>query len=186
MNHCSLSWLTHPSPTGSWEAFGSVKLSDGRFIVTVNCTGVLLLDLLWFKIMPAFTLAYVHTMFLLCMIMWIFLYACLQTLRRHTVYSQSTCTLYPTMQYAQQCDRWTASDVTVFNISFLTYFWSYSQKTFAEPLKCDKSGFTVCKTFLELLHLSCNDSLHEFWILILYNMQNSIFIDSCSDSGVLH
>lgn len=41
MNHRSLSGLTHPSPTGSWEAFGSPNLSDESwFTVTVNsnCT----------------------------------------------------------------------------------------------------------------------------------------------------
>ncbi len=146
MIHCSLSGLTHPSPTGSWEALGSVKLSDERWF-TVTASYCCTCSALKSCCMATFTL--------LCRIMWIrCMYVYKQPEHKHTLrYCIPQCTTH-NLTFHFQSDKLTANHSTMFLTSpFWQFFWLCCQNL----LNVTKADLQ-CKTYLESLHLARNKS----------------------------
>jgi len=158
-------WITQPVMPDSpltHRIMGSVGLCKTEgFIVTVNYCKQMIYK--WYT-------NDIHTYRfyagILCMIMWILcMHVCCNV-------HNTAKTLYPTMQ----CTTWPSiSSVTnelrvmssPFWVMFLSDCWSVDHRLLLNIIN-------VTKCVCGMQNLVLNKSLHEFWALLLYNMQKSI------------
>lgn len=141
MIHCSLSGLTHPSPTGSWEALGSVKLSDERWF-TVTASYCCTCSALKSCCMATFTL--------LCRIMWILcMYVYKQPEHKHTL-------RYCIPQCIPSISSLT-NELQIIALFLTSPFWQIFWSCCQNLLNVTKADLQ-CKTYLESLQLARNKS----------------------------